>query len=56
MCTARNFCPFYMLQASLEGCFSARELSLRKQWIIDPFLFNADQMADADVLNKISLT
>jgi len=43
---------FDMLQASLDGYFSAGELSVSEQWIIDPFLFNADQMSDGDVLKE----
>jgi len=38
-----------MLQASFDGYFSARKLSVSKQWTIDPFLFNTDQMTDGDV-------
>jgi len=41
-----------MLQASFDGYFSAGELSVSEQWIIDSFLFNADQMSDGDVLKE----
>jgi len=41
---------FDMLQASFDGYFSDGELTVSEQWITDPFLFNAHQMPDGDVL------
>jgi len=40
---------FDMLQASHDRHFLHGDLDVSEQWIIDPFLFNVDQMAEGDV-------
>jgi len=43
-----------MLQASVDKYFSDGELRVIEQWITYPYFFNADQIADSDVL-KVDL-
>ncbi len=41
-----------MLKVSFEGYFSAGELNISEQWIINPFIFHIDQMTDDDDLKE----